>query len=151
MIRKIICWINFSCTSVHLTCSISCGLYKKIEPTEGYSSTFCLNWALPLRNATDALCHVNKKVHSLHCTFFKCLTWEPVVGKKRPLQSDILREKSGHGPEHPHCQSGNHPQHAEHPPGSQQVYWHHFGFLWRGTCQQVTHCVILWCALLAVS
>lgn len=72
--------------------------------------------------------------------------WEPVVGKKRSLQSDILRQKSGHGPKHRPCQSGIHLQHAERPPGSQQVSPHHFGSLW-----QVTHSVILWCALLAVS
>lgn len=90
---------------------------------------------------------------SILCTahFSWCLMWEPVAGKKRPLQSDILRHKSGHGPKHPHCQSGNHLQHAEHPPGSQQVYSHPFGILWRGTCWQVTHSVILRSALLAVS
>lgn len=83
--------------------------------------------------------------------FSWCLMWEPVVGEKRPLQGDILRQKSRHGPQHSHCQSGNHLQHAEHPPGSQQVYSHHFGLLWRETWWQVTHSVILWCALLTVS
>lgn len=80
-----------------------------------------------------------------------CLMCEPVVGKKRPWQSDILRQKSEHGPKHPHCHSGNCLQHAEHPPGSQQVYSRHSGLLWRGTCWQVTPSVILRCALLEVS
>lgn len=71
---------------------------------------------------------------SILCTahFYWCLMWEPVVRKKRPLQSDILTQKSGHGPKHAHCWSRNPLQHAEHPPGSQQVHSHHFGFLWRG-------------------
>lgn len=34
---RIACWITFSCILVHLTCTISSGFCKKIEPTEGYS------------------------------------------------------------------------------------------------------------------
>lgn len=45
-------------------------LYKKIEATDRYSSSFRLNWTLPLRNATDPLHCVKKKVHSLHSIFF---------------------------------------------------------------------------------
>lgn len=46
IIWKITGWIYFSCISVHLTCSMSSGLGKKIEPTDGYSSSFPVNWAL---------------------------------------------------------------------------------------------------------
>lgn len=89
---------------------------------------------------------------SILCTahFYWCLMWEPVVGKKRPLQSDILRQKSGHGPRHPHCQSRSHLQQAEHPQAHSRfahTVWGSCG----GDLWQVTHSVSLWCALLAAS
>lgn len=51
--------IKFSCISVHLTCSVSSSLCNKTEPTQGCSSSFPPNWALPLSNYTHPLCSGN--------------------------------------------------------------------------------------------
>lgn len=61
--------------------------------------------------------------------------------KRKPFQSNIPKQKSGCGPEHLCSQRGNHLQHVEHPPGSQQVYSPTLGSGEEGPCGQVTHSI----------